>query len=49
MQLQKRIHQVKAMMYLDKNSPPPPRWMTLLASVYMGMLLFLAAHLVNLI
>ena len=49
MQLQKQVNQVKAMLYLDKNSPPPPRWMTLLASFYMGMLLFLAAHLVNLI
>lgn len=49
MQLQKHVRQVKALMYLDKNSPPPPRWVTLLASFYMGMLLFLAAHLVNLI
>jgi hypothetical protein len=48
MQLQKHVRQLKKTMYLDKDTPPP-RWVTLIASGYLGMMLFLAAHLVKLI
>lgn len=48
MQLQKHVSQLKKAMYLEKDTPPP-RWVTLIASGYLGMMLFLAAHMVNLI
>jgi hypothetical protein len=48
MQLQKQYRRLLNLAHLDKNNPPP-RWMTLLASFYLGMLLFLAAHLIHLI
>ena len=48
MQLQKNYRRLLNMVHLDKNNPPP-RWMTLVASFYLGMLLFLAAHMLNLI
>jgi len=49
MQLQEHFRRLKTSLYLDKNSPPPPRWMRLVASFYLGMLLYLAAHLINLV
>jgi len=48
MQLLKHIRQLKTRLYLDKDNPPP-RWVTLVASVYLGTMLYLAAHLVNLV
>jgi hypothetical protein len=48
MQLQKNYRRFLSMVYLDKNNPPP-RWVTLVASFYLGLLLFLAAHMLNLI
>jgi hypothetical protein len=48
MQLQKNYRRLLNLAYLDKNNPPP-RWMTFLASFYLGMLLFLAAHMLHLI
>jgi hypothetical protein len=49
MQSQEMLRKVREMFHLQKDAPPPPRWQTLLASFYLGMLLYLAAHLVNLI
>ena len=48
MQLQKQYRRLLTLAYLDKNNPPP-RWMTFLASFYLGLLLFLAAHMLHLI
>ena len=49
MELKKQFRNLLTMLYLDKNGPPPPRWMRLVASFYLGMLLYLAAHLTHLI
>jgi hypothetical protein len=49
MHVQQMLRQIQDMFHLRKDSPPPPRWQTMLASVYLGMLLYLAAHMVNLI
>jgi hypothetical protein len=48
MQLQKNYRRFRTMLYLDKDTPPP-RWMTLAASFYLGMMLFLAARLLHLV
>ena len=48
MQLQKNYRRLLNMAYLSKDNPPP-RWMTLVASFYLGLLLYLAAHLLHLI
>lgn len=33
----------------NRNAAPPPRWMVMVASFYLGALLYLAAHLIGLI
>ncbi len=47
MQLQKNYRRLLNMVYLDKNNPPP-RWMVWVASVYLGMMLFLVARMLHL-
>lgn len=49
MRIREYTRKVQEMFHLQKDAPPPPRWQTLLASFYLGMLLYLAAHLVNLV
>jgi hypothetical protein len=49
MQVRQMLQQLQEMFHLRKDSPPPPRWQTMLASFYLGLLMYLAAHLVNLI
>jgi hypothetical protein len=48
MQLQKTYRRFLNLIYLDKNNPPP-RWMVWVASVYLGMMLFLVARMFQLV
>lgn len=49
MQVRDMFRKVQVMFHLQKDAPPPPRWQTMLASFYLGLLLYLAAQMVNLI
>ncbi len=49
MQVREMLRKLRQMFYLQKDSPPPPRWMRLVASFYLGLLLYLVAHLSNLV
>jgi hypothetical protein len=49
MQIRPKVRQFLMSTHLHKDAPPPPRWQTLIASFYLGMLLYLAAQVMNLI
>jgi hypothetical protein len=44
MRIQNAIRWVRAFFQKDPEAAPPPRWQIIVASVYLGMLLYLAVY-----